>query len=84
MDDILDSVNNVEKAKKLTNDIDIILSNGGFNVKGWQSNEDLENGQTEKNEIKVPQCKTEAKVLGVAWNCVKDITRKCPVTLISV
>ena len=75
MDDILDSVNNVDKAKKLTNDIDIILANGGFNVKGWRSNKDLENGQAEKNEIKVPQSKTEAKVLGVEWNCEMDVLK---------
>ena len=75
MDDILDSVDNVEKANKLTNDIDVILANGGFNVKGWQSNKNLENGQAEKNEIKVPQSKTEAKVLGVAWNCEMDVLK---------
>ena len=75
IDDILDSVNNVDKAKKLTNDIDIILANGGFNVKGWRSNKDLENGQAEKNEIKVPQSKTEAKVLGVEWNCEMDVLK---------
>ena len=55
MDDILDLVNNVDKAKKLTNDIDIILANGGSYVKGWQSNKDLEN-EREKNKIEVPQC----------------------------
>ena len=75
MDDILDSVDNVEKANKLTNDIDVILANVGFNVKGWQSNKNLENGQAEKNKIKVPQSKTEAKVLGVAWYCEMDVLK---------
>ena len=68
-------VDNIEKANKLTNDIDVILANGGFNVKGWQSNKILENGQAKKNEIKVPQSKTEAKVLDVAWNCEMDVLK---------
>ena len=75
MDDILDSVNTTEDAKKLTSDVDKILEKGGFEVKGWLSNKDLEDSNTEMNEIKVPQSQTEAKVLGVSWNCKEDVLK---------
>ena len=42
MDDILDSIDTKEEAKKLTSGVDRILETGGFEVKGWQSNKDLE------------------------------------------
>ena len=42
MDDICDSVPTVEIAQQLTKDLDEILDNGGFKVKGWSSNETLE------------------------------------------
>jgi hypothetical protein len=47
MDDILDSVDTKEEAKKLTSGVDIILETSGFKVKGWQSNKDLEERKTE-------------------------------------
>ncbi|XP_028404826.1 uncharacterized protein LOC114527396 [Dendronephthya gigantea] len=75
MDDILDSVNTKEEAKKLTGDIDSILERGGFKVKGWQSNTDLDDRDTEASEIKVPKCKPEAKVLGVSWDRLKDVLK---------
>jgi len=54
MDDICDSVDTVHEARKLTTDIDLIdkvMKTGGFKVKGWISNEMLEekeNSDTEK------------------------------------
>ena len=75
MDDILDSVNTTEDAKKLTSDVDKILEKGGFTVKGWLLNKDLEDSNTEMNEIKVPQSQTEAKVLGVSWDCKEDVLK---------
>ena len=69
----MDSVNHTENAKKVTNHINTILANGGFNIKDWQPNKHLEEGQTEKKEIKVPQCKAEAKLLGVGWNCEMNV-----------
>lgn len=49
MDDICDSVDTVEEARKLTEDVDKVLKTGWFNVKGWITNKKL----TEKhnNEI---------------------------------
>ena len=41
MDDICESVETVEEAKKLLEDIDFVLKNGGFQVKGWISNKEL-------------------------------------------
>ena len=38
VDDICDSVPNVEKAQQLTTDVDKVLASGGFKVKGWTSN----------------------------------------------
>lgn len=38
MDDICESVDTEIEARKLTNDIDIILNTGGFKVKEWISN----------------------------------------------
>jgi hypothetical protein len=88
MDDILDSVDTKEEAKKLTSGVDRILETGGFKVKGWQSNKDLEERKTELNEINVPQSQTDAKVLGVSWDSVKDVLKykfeieavKCDIT----
>jgi hypothetical protein len=42
MDDICDSVPNVECAQQLTKDLDEILDKGGFKVKELLSNEILE------------------------------------------
>ena len=50
MDDICVSVDTVEKAQELSNDIDSVLSKGGFSVKGWISNKDMPKGnEMEKN-----------------------------------
>ena len=43
VDDICDSVSTVEKAQRLTADIDEVLATGGLKVKGWTSNRDLGN-----------------------------------------
>ena len=43
MDDICDSVHSIQQAKRLTNELDEVLLKGGFQVKGWLSNQSLEN-----------------------------------------
>ncbi|XP_028394872.1 uncharacterized protein LOC114519015 [Dendronephthya gigantea] len=77
MDDILDSVDTVEEAKELSSSIDVILAKGGFNVKEWRSNEDLDkNVPTQQvGEIPVLQGKQEEKVLGVGWNNANDVLK---------
>ena len=75
MDDICDSVHSVQQAKRLTTELDEVLLKGGFQVKGWLSNQSLENeivGQ-EKPEMKLLQGATQEKILGTVWNHAKDM-----------
>ena len=74
MDDICDSVTTVQEASKLTKDLDHVLESGGFNVKGWVSNEDLDdnNVQRECEKMKILQGESSDKILGVAWNNQTD------------
>ncbi len=48
MNDIRDSVTTVQEARKLTEDLDHVLESGGFNVKGWISNEDLDDNNVQQ------------------------------------
>ena len=43
VDDMCDSVHSVAEAKKRTSETDKVFMSGGFHVKGWLSNEPLEN-----------------------------------------
>ncbi|KAK3736377.1 hypothetical protein QZH41_006148 [Actinostola sp. cb2023] len=73
MDDICESVDTVQEARKLTEDIDKVLKTGGFNVKGWTSNKKLTekvNKEMEKG-MSVFQGEEE-KVLGILWNYKTD------------
>ena len=75
MDDICDSVHTVEEAQTLIKEVDNMLENGGFNIKEWLSNKDLDQ-QSEnrpKGEMKPLQQNSGEKVLGVAWNCTNDL-----------
>ena len=71
MDGICDSVNSIQQAKRLTNELDEVL----MKVKGWLSNQSLENeivGQ-EKPEMKVLRGATQQKILGTVWDHAKDM-----------
>ena len=74
MDDICDSVDTVMKAKQQTEDIDTVLENCGFKVKGWISNKPL--GSPSPNEKKematMFQGSVEENVLGITWNNQSD------------
>ena len=74
MDDICDSVKTVEQAQELTKDVDKVLETGGFQVKGWVSNEDLNDGDfvKEDNALTILEGEGPEKVLGVAWNSKTD------------
>ena len=52
MDDICESVETVEEAKKLAEDIDIVLKSGGLQVKGWISKKNLKEENQDANELK--------------------------------
>ena len=76
MDDICSSVHTKAEAKKLTSDIDRVLDEGGFRVKGWLSSEPQEEDancspsqETEKNLL---DTMNEEKVLGTVWNHKED------------
>ncbi|XP_046856140.1 uncharacterized protein LOC124449244 [Xenia sp. Carnegie-2017] len=77
IDDILDSVATNEEAIGLTKTIDSILDSGGFHVKGWQSNRELnrKDDQEDGNEVDVAHGKQESKVLGLAWNKKEDVLK---------
>ena len=69
MDDICNSVHSVEQARKLTTEIDEVLHNSGFHVKGWLSNLTLKvdgenTRETDESEMKVLRGPVEEKVLG--------------------
>eukprot|EP00057_Strongylocentrotus_purpuratus_P016422 XP_011670896.1 PREDICTED: uncharacterized protein LOC105441474 [Strongylocentrotus purpuratus] len=67
MDDICTSVRTSEEAKDLVKDIDEVLADGGFKVKGWQSNEQLKD-ETSQMKTNVLENLSEEKVLGMVWN----------------
>ena len=74
MDDICDSVHTIKDAQKLTKEIDSVLGKGGFKVKGWLSNEQLDpQSEKQQQDTKAIQRDAEDKVLGVVWNSTKDL-----------
>eukprot|EP00795_Rhopilema_esculentum_P016607 gene16607-biopygen5783 len=75
MDGICESVETVEEAKKLAEDIDFVLKSGGFLVKGWISNKELhENSKhtVESDANNMLEEEADEKVLGISWNRKSD------------
>ena len=70
MDDIIESVNNREKAKQITDNIEKLLNQGGFRLKEWTYSED----QSRKCESKIPvePCIATEKS---AWRCMGSYKR---------
>ena len=70
MDDIINSVDNVETAKKLTNEMETILSYGNFKIKEWIYSHD----KTAPDQDLIPTNTKTAheKVLGIVWNPITD------------
>ena len=56
-----------EQAVELTGELDTVLANGGFRVKGWSSNERLtdKDSESEQKESTLLESTEEEKVLGV-------------------
>lgn len=71
MDDICDSVRTVDEARKLSAEMDEVLNEGGFKVKGWISNES-DVGDLTQGKMKLLDEIAEEKVLGVVWNREND------------
>ena len=73
MDDICDSVTSLEKAEKLTDELDTVLAKAGFKVKGWVSNcLEMRNVNQSEQSFKVFEGASKEKVLGVIWNNSED------------
>ncbi|XP_071509125.1 uncharacterized protein [Diadema antillarum] len=72
MDDVCTSVKSSEEAKELTKNIDAVLAEGGFKVKGWLSNIPMKGDETKSNEMNVLEALTEEKVLGAVWKHETD------------
>jgi hypothetical protein len=74
VDDVIGSYDNQEEASGITNQIDEVLSRGGFKMKEWRVS-----GQTteKKLEISTNDGKDEknpkSKVLGIVWNAANDM-----------
>ena len=66
MDDILDSVDSIEKAKYITTNIEELIKKGAFQTKGWIMSGDL----TEPSDASMSAQLTVngEKVLGVGWD----------------
>ena len=77
MDDICDSLNTVEGARKHTEDLDSVLKKGGFKVKDWIPNRVLKEQAHHENteEIKMFQGNTDEKVLSIVWKNNTDMLR---------
>lgn len=75
MDDICDSVHSLQEAEQLTADMDSVLFQGGFKVKGWLSNQPLrkEEEDQEYTTMKLLQGATEEKILWTIWNHAEDV-----------
>ena len=76
MDDICDSVHTIKEAQTLIKEVDNVLEKGGFNIKGWSSNKDLDQQSENRleEEMRPLQRNSGEKVLGVAWNCSNDLS----------
>ncbi|XP_033646409.1 uncharacterized protein LOC117305639 [Asterias rubens] len=72
MDDICTSTRSVEKATRLTSQIDAVLNAGGFKVKEWVSNANLAEEKPEERPIAGHTSTEEQKVLSVVWNPETD------------
>ena len=73
MDDICESVTDRQEAERLTKEIDQVLAEGGFKVKGWLSNEMLTGNTKEEGEMRLLEALTEEKVLGTVWENNPDV-----------
>ena len=71
MDDIIESVSDKEKAKKLAKDIENLLEEGSFKIKEWIFTND---GTDQTKTLTLPNDASTAteKVLGVVWNPMQD------------
>ena len=70
VDDTCDSVCSTEEASTLTADIDEVLDSGGFHVKKWITNGEINDANS--NEIVIGNIDEAEKALGRVWNPDED------------
>eukprot|EP00057_Strongylocentrotus_purpuratus_P002646 XP_003724934.1 PREDICTED: uncharacterized protein LOC100891637 [Strongylocentrotus purpuratus] len=73
MDDICESVHDLPTAQRLTDEINKVLSEGGFKNKGCLSNRSLTDSVQKEGEMKPVEALAEEKVLGSVWDNSKDV-----------
>ena len=71
MDDIIESVSDKEKAKKLAKDIENLLEEGSFKMKEWIFTHD-DTDQTKTLTVPNDASTATEQVLGVVWNPMQD------------
>ena len=72
VNDICDSVQNVEEAKAMTSRIDKVLKTSGFRVKKWISNANLADDNHSEEVVLGSEAETE-RVLGTVWHPEQDM-----------
>ncbi|XP_071847894.1 uncharacterized protein [Apostichopus japonicus] len=72
MDDVCTSVKTSEEGAELIHSLNNVLDTGGFKIKGWMSNREVNGTSTSAETVKLLGNTTEEKVLGVKWNPNKD------------
>ena len=70
MDDLIDSVPSLEDARRLSSEVDLVLSKAGFKVKEWITSGDKQEASEEGEDIDASSI--EEKVLGVKWHVTED------------
>lgn len=73
MDDNFESVRDLPTAQRLTDEIDKVISEGGFKTKGWLSNRSLTDSVQKEGEMRLLEALAEEKVLGAVWDNSKDV-----------
>lgn len=74
MDDLIVSVNSTEEAIEIYREINMILSQAGFDLRKWSSNENLvldfiaKTSTLKDEKLILPRDNKEIKTLGIAWN----------------
>ncbi|PIK59376.1 hypothetical protein BSL78_03678 [Apostichopus japonicus] len=72
MDDVCTSVKTSEEGAELIHSLNKVLDTGGFKIKGWMSNREVNGTSTSAETVKLLGNTMEEKVLGVKWNPNED------------
>ena len=73
MDDLCDSVDDEKELDRGTDEIDEILAEGGFQIKGWNKTAKVDLGVRENVISAEPGEESDENVLGLLWNVAMDM-----------